>query len=377
MSRTSVLAVIFEALDHDAGLTGRASDLLQALEEAGAITTLYVLNGALPSVAKWCDAVCAEKRSLFGFARLWLRAAWRILSGSDKVVVLNAFKLPASAVLAALAKLTRKSVLCDMQDLLPEIVDAMNLPVALRPAYRALLFHSEQLMVRSADLIVSPGREANRIVAQRCGVPLERFRTWHNAHSFGDRRPRPPVEVTTDEPLRVVYMGGIQPVARGLEIQLGAIALANSRGVNTRFVTFTAPNGWLNELISRLSLGAHVEIHPYGAREQALAIAARGHVAVMRFPLGTPSKFFEHVSVGNVILAQRDCIEIAELLPDCALFDGTASGLADLLVSVSANYSAYRDAQAAVIERVSSVVAEKRNEAIAGIRDLFRVVETR
>jgi hypothetical protein len=95
-------------------------------------------------------------------------------------------------------------------------------------------------MVGAATLVLSPGREANNILRRRTGAPAERFAVWHNAHSFEDRRPPKPVALSENEPFTVAYLGGIQPVIRGLEVQIEA-----PTHILTHVRLDTAMNGWL------------------------------------------------------------------------------------------------------------------------------------
>lgn len=363
-TKVRVLAIVFESLDHDAGLTGRTADILNSLKERGAQITLYALGGVKPEFYTFCDAVVVEPRTTLGFLKLFARVLWRTLVGRDDVVVVNAFKLPLTSVIAKTASVRGRAVLCDMQDLIPEIIMHVDeVPAWARKAYFKLSLSCERHMVRAARLVLSPGREANNILRRRTGAPAERFAVWHNAHSYKDRRPAQSVAFRDNEAFTVVYLGGIQPVIRGLEVQIETLGTLVRDGHNVNFLTFTAENQWLLNLLRKSGLEGHFQIRDYLPREQALDIAAHAHAAVMRFPLGTPSKFFDHVSIGNLIVAQRDCLEISELLTDDAIFDGSSADLTRALRALMRNYESVRAAQQDLFERVAAVVSDAKADA--------------
>lgn len=349
------LYVSFVPLDTQSGIVGHISSILQMFcANSGAVDVICPrgANGHIRQLASRVE-IAAKGDGVIGCGLTAMRALSRIMKEEYTAVAAPAVKTPFLIPIVLLARLRGCAVIYDMQDLVPEITFALaETPTGTRHLYGALCSVAERVLVRSSALIVCTAEGAVEILSHRYPNAAKRSVIMYNAHSLAatsTARKEP-----TDEDFQIVYLGGLQPLVRGLEVQLKALALLRAEGVEARLTVISPETpGQFGKMARNLGVEHAVAFTGFLPRADAHAVVSQCHVAIMnQVPYAVPSKFFECLSLGVLTVTRSDCPDLARFVGPELTFDGSAEDLAKLLARIIPRYSMLAASQAARLKDV-------------------------
>ncbi len=210
-----------------------------------------------------------------------------------------------------------------------------------------------------AVLSVSPGVDAT---LRRHGWRMPIFR-FYNTHAIeasvvrtsGSARLRS-VAGWCDARI-LIYIGGIQPGIRGIEVQMEAVSLARRAGQNVKFAAF----GWGESavflaLAKRLGISDHVRFSGPVPREEIPSLLGEATFAALSVvPFALPSKLFEYIASGLRVVCASEMGDAIALCRDyISVYDGTALSLASALC--------VEEVQRAVPEAAAAFIASLSQE---------------
>lgn len=264
--------------------------------------------------------------------------------------------------LALAARLRGRTIFYDMQDLTPESflhLYRKALPPFALSVGAAWLRFSEWLICRlsNAVLVVSPGMRA--IVGNRTGNSKKIF-LYPNSHSLM----HVPEKSRSAQPT-IVYAGGLQPLYRGIERQLDAIALLPGWQM---WIAGEGDPAWLIHHCNRLCIEDRVTLHGFIPPTAVHDLLAQSHILVIEgVSYGLPSKFFEAVSAGVVVVTPQEATDVTTILGDAAVtFGSTPEELSRALLYAWHNVETLRRSQRDRLERFIQW-AESESRALAAV----------
>lgn len=315
-------AFIFTSLGIHAGFMRHCLHFLRFLAEN---SCEVVVHGFPPALEDANNIASVTVRR--GTARLFLHSVG-CLMGERGPVLLSTQANHVQVFLAMFAAAVRRPIIYDMQDPVPESFVALfrarfpNFFIAL--GHRWLML-SEAIICRLASIVcvVSPGMRSMVLARHNIGHKVFLFPNAHSIHPSNAARF---VEPT------IVFAGGLQPLFRGLETQVDALTLAAAR----RFRLLIAGEGrreWLDSRIARKGVEQRVKILGFLQPAEVRQLWAQSHLLVIEnLAYGLPSKLFEAVAAGVVIVSPSASTDVNAVLGDGAVtFDGSAAGLAEAL----------------------------------------------
>lgn len=260
--------------------------------------------------------------ALSNVLRLFLRAIARVLSNNG-FVVLSTQANYLQIFLAIAARLRGRPLIYDMQDLTPESflhLYGRTLPGVFKYAFAAWLRFSERVICALSDvvLVVSPGMRD--IVSRRVqgGANIILF---PNRHSFEDSKTGSRSTVPT-----IVYAGGLQPIYRGIETQIQALQRLPRWSM---VIAGEGEGAWIVDFAKRHDVAARVQLRGFISPAEVRELLATGHILVIEgVPYGLPSKFFEAVGAGLVVVSPEAAHDVNAILgSDAIIFDGSPESL--------------------------------------------------
>ena len=302
------------------------------------------LHGLLPALQPNGDGDAVVCRSPF---HLFVHAIATIFKRRG-IVVLCTQANHVQCFLALAARLRGRPLIYDMQDPVPESFVALfakQLPRWVASVGHAWLLWSESIICRLAAIIcvVSPGMR--QLILARRDV-AEKLFLFPNLYA-GTPAPRTESETPT-----IVFAGGLQPLFRGIEVQIEALRLPLAQ----EFRLILAGEGeraWVEEYITRSHLSDRVQLLGFLSAADVSRLLAQAHfVVIENLAYGLPSKFFEAVAAGVVVISPRGATDVNAILGDAAIvYDGSAASLASALRPAWQNLSLLRERQRSSVER--------------------------
>lgn len=324
------------------GFARHARSVAHAMHSNGVKTTLLSFDSnanALPA----------------GVGRLFFLALQRIFKGRG-FVVLSTQANYLQIFLAAAAKIAGRPLIYDMQDLTPESFLHLYhtvLPRPLRLIFAAWLRFSERVICKLSDtvLVVSPGMK--KILSTRVRHS-EKLILFPNCHSFE----KLPSTVRSSLPT-LVYAGGLQPRYRGIETQIQALSGLPDWRI---LIAGEGDESWIADFSREHNVEGQVELRGFISPSEVREMLAASHVLVIEgVEYGLPSKFFEAVGAGVIVVSPQTACDVNMILGSSALvFDGSAESLQRTLQNAWENKDRLPDRQH---DRLSAFLDETSREA--------------
>jgi len=361
--RTRTDAFIFTSLGIRAGFMRHCLHFLRFLSMHACDVVIHGFPPPLPALEGVASITVPR-----GTTRLFFHATRTILSCRG-LVVLTTQENYAQVFLALLAFAVGRPVIYDMQDPVPESFVALfgrrfSKPLVALVSWWLLLSEAVICRVASIVCVVSPGMRTMLAARHNLRDKLFLFPNAHTIHAASSARFAQPT---------IAFAGGLQPLFRGLEIQVDALALPAAR----KFRLLIAGEGeraWLERRIAQTGVGDRVSVLGFLSPAEVQQLWEQAHLLVVEnLSYGLPSKLFEAVSAGVVVVSPAASADVNAVLGDGALtFDGSASGLAEALDSAWAQLDQLRVKQCRNTKAFLQAIEREQQALGTRVEDLAR-----
>jgi hypothetical protein len=192
-----------------------------------------------------------------------------------------------------------------------------------------------------------------RILSARVG-DCQKLILFPNCHSFE----KLPGTVRSSVPT-LVYAGGLQPVYRGIETQIEALSGLPGWRI---LIAGEGDASWIADFSKKNHVEGQVELRGFISPGEVREMLAASHVLVIEgVEYGLPSKFFEGVGAGVIVVSPQTACDVNTILGSSSVvFDGSAESLRRALRKAWENKDQLPDRQH---DRLSAFLDEMSREA--------------
>lgn len=241
-----------------------------------------------------------------------------IIKNKFNIVQIHGVTRAAPQILVALAgKIAGSKIIYYYHDLLPEnfVIARSNGLSSL--AYRfALLF--EKIMVSLSDIVIAVSDIQAAIVRKRTGkkkvfvvYPPVDVNEFNICKMLSRKEILKKYGITVDKPI-VLYLGGLEPKLRGLEILLDAIkeVVYNKKKDVLLLIVGDGPlRQYIQECINKYALQGHIKLLGKLPHDEAIKILCIADISVIPNPKSLametlmPTKLIESMAAGKIIIS--------------------------------------------------------------------------
>jgi len=271
--------------------------------------------------------------------RLFVEVFKRARALGARTVILSSFGNLLNPWLALLLQIRGYMVLYDCQDPAIEMTSVLHRNGFAEMLSRGAVSLFDGLLAANIDsvLSVSPGVDA-LLISRGWSMPIFRFYNCNLGYRSSDESQLQPLlplraQAGWEDAVIVIYSGGLQPLFRGIEEQIAAVAHARQNGRNVKLAIFGygSPEPF-RTAASEAGISDHIYFGGSVTREQLRGYFGEASCAILNMlPFALPTKLFEYLVAGLDVFCSAAGKDVLAVCGDLVVPYTNSAELADLL----------------------------------------------